>query len=158
MTTLDRDRRHKIAVLIRHLAAGLITNDEFEDSVETLLEGIKDQEEHAFLWGTYSVAWCFYSDNRCYRLRGKDRLNKEERRSLARMILFLESGRTYKGPKVDAFGSSTGCLLNLVTLGLFSLIAQPFDTELRDINWDIWPYINPANFTADLRRPRLLAG
>jgi hypothetical protein len=76
---VDRESRTKLGELIRHLAAGQITNDEFEDRLLPL--GSADPA----VWEVFSSgAWCLYSDLWEYRLTGKYRLPKEARREVAR--------------------------------------------------------------------------
>ena len=52
---IDREARTKLAELIRHLVAGIITNDEFDDRRPNSTDlAIRD----VFYWG----AWHLYSD------------------------------------------------------------------------------------------------
>ena len=55
---IDRDRRNRLAECIRHLAAGVLTNLEFEDRAES---HSADSAIQAVFWGG---PWLLYDDYR----------------------------------------------------------------------------------------------
>ncbi|MCZ6834796.1 MAG: hypothetical protein O7G85_03385 [Planctomycetota bacterium] len=69
---IDWERRDQFAELLRHFAAGLITNDDFEIRLEDEILP-DDYSPHKwpepFLWTMYGMAWLLYSDLRNYKLR-----------------------------------------------------------------------------------------
>jgi hypothetical protein len=154
---VDRNRRDQFAQHLRHFAAGLMTNDQFEDRLECeiLPDGPVKRWPEPFLWSMFGMAWTLYSDTRMYRLRGDDALSREERRMVARWILFLYSTREYELPLFDPF-SPLGCLLNLLTLGWADRWGG---TKFgREVDLDLWPYARREDLDADCRNPRLLCG
>ena len=80
---IDREARTELAELIRHLVAGLITNEEFGDRVPS------STEDPAVFEVFFGGAWHLYSDLREYYLKGKHRLPRDLRREVARWILFF---------------------------------------------------------------------
>lgn len=88
---IDRQARRRASELLRHLGAGLIANDQFEDRFPTASEDVAIDEIR-------SQAWFLYSDLREYRLAGKHRLAADARREVARWILFLQSDLEYEWP------------------------------------------------------------
>src|SRR5271170_4935429 len=88
----DKSARTKFAELIRQLAAGLITNDQFEDR-------LPQNVDHAIHEVYFNGVWGLYSDLYEYRLVGKHSVPKEARRVLGRFILFLKSDLEYKWPR-----------------------------------------------------------
>jgi hypothetical protein len=82
---VNRAARDQVAELIRHLAAGQISNDEFEDR----MPGSRDDPAvGAVFW---NGAWLLYDDLREYKLVGKYRLPEEVRGEVSRWVLFLKS-------------------------------------------------------------------
>ncbi len=151
---IDRLRRDQFAQHLRHYVAGLITNWEFEDRLwdDILPPGRVKNWPEPFLWMMFGMVWTLYSDTRCYKLRGRDRLPHAGRHIVARWITFLYSDRSYERPLVDII-SPAGCLLSLATLGVAGRARC-----MREIDMDLWPYHTHADLEEDLRRPRLLAG
>ena len=91
---IDRESRTQLSELIRHLVAGRMTNDEFENRLS--LRSADPTVCEVFLSG----AWCLYSDLWEYRLTGKYRLPKQARREAARWILFLTTDLEYEWPRL----------------------------------------------------------
>src|SRR5690606_5837775 len=84
--------RDRLALALRRLAVGRITNDEFDDVWCELPRG--DGADAALdELGVYG--WLHYSDHRTYRLRGRHALSPHERRAIARCVLFLKTGQPY---------------------------------------------------------------
>jgi len=89
---INRAARDCLALALRRLAAGRITNDEFDDEVSEWW-GCTDDDPALGELAVYG--WLHYSDLREYRLRGRDKLSQQARRSIARAILFLKSDQEY---------------------------------------------------------------
>lgn len=93
---IDRARRDRLAFLIRQLASGRITNDEFEDTAfDEVLSGQTEAQSDPVLLDVLDEVWFFYGDLREYRLTGPDKLSRECRHALARFIVFLHSDAEY---------------------------------------------------------------
>lgn len=88
---VDRKTRRQLAETIRHLVSGRITNDEFEGRIP-VSSGPAIQ---ALFW---NGAWRLYDDLREYNLEERDRVADEDRRVIARWVLFLKSDFEYEGP------------------------------------------------------------
>jgi hypothetical protein len=82
---IDRAGRDRLAECIHQLAAGVVTNQEFEDKGEFKSA---DEAIRAVFW---RGPWALYDDFRNYRLRGKHRLSPAVREEAARWVLFLKS-------------------------------------------------------------------
>ncbi|HEX8912074.1 MAG TPA: hypothetical protein VF796_06915 [Humisphaera sp.] len=154
---VDRVARDKFAELLRHFAAGNLTNDEYEDAAHLILKDA-DRADRS-LWAIYSRVWYFYDDTRVHRLRDKHALTDEGRGAVARWVLFLHSDLEYEWP-IRSFISLSGCLLRLCTLGLAGLILNPINERRlqRMGSWDLWPFLREADFRSASERPRLLGG
>lgn len=154
---VDRVARDKFAELLRHFAAGNLTNDEYEDAAHGIFEGA-DRKDRA-LWAIFSRTWFFYDDTREHRLRDNHALTDEGQHAVARCILFLHSDLEYEWP-IKSFISLSGCLLRLCTLGLAGLILNPMnERRMREMgSWDLWPFFREADFQSTNASPRLLGG
>lgn len=88
---IDRVARDQLAAQLRHLASGLISNDQFEEMLAVSEDrGVREVRE---------AAWMLYTDLREQWLRGKDALAPRSRRAVARWIVFLHSDLEYEWPK-----------------------------------------------------------
>jgi hypothetical protein len=145
---VDRQSRHRYAELLRHFAAGQLTNDQYEDATEHLMRS----EDLALreLWWTM---WSTYDDLREHRLTGEYKLPPEGRATVARMVLFLHSDLPYEWPVPWRF---LGMLLNVCTLGLWGFLSRRQGND--DIVWSVWPFFRANDLAKAAARPRLLGG
>ncbi len=81
-----------MALALRRLASGPITNDEFDDVAFAEFSHRTDDPALAEL---SIYGWLHYSDLSTYRLRGRHAIAPEERTSIARTVLFLKSNQEY---------------------------------------------------------------
>lgn len=147
---IDRESRTQLAELVRHLVAGRITNDEFEDRLSL-------HSADPAVWEIFSSgAWCLYSDNREYRLTGKYRLSKETRREVAKWILFLKTDFEYEWPRLGRFRSLLLLLGNLFTVGLFSVVYRRYFRRFGD--WEVWPFLRRSDYDSALKQPPYFTG
>ena len=148
---IDRDTRNRLAEGIRHLAAGVITNVEFED--RALSSSSDPAIEAVFLGGP----WFLYHDIMRYRLRGPNRLSPAVRREAARWVLFLKTDLPYEWPihRRGVLGSLAWVVLCLLTLGYCARAAQRRFARHGDIS--IWPFIRRSDFEAAVDKPTYLA-
>lgn len=89
---VNREARDQLALALRQLASGLMTNDEFDDEAFDTVHHRQDDPALAEL-ATYG--WLHYSDMRTYRLRGRAELSLEERKGIARAVLYLKTDQEY---------------------------------------------------------------
>lgn len=85
------DPRRRAAELVRQLASGRLTNDQFEDALPVLS---RDSSFEIFRF-----AWSFYDGLYEHRMRGRHRLSPLQKRVFARCVLFLRSGLPYEWPR-----------------------------------------------------------
>lgn len=149
---IDRAARNRLAEGIRHLAAGIITNVEFENAV---LASSPDPAVHAvFLGGP----WFLYHDLMRYRLTGAHRLRPGVRRDAARWVLFLKSDLPYEWPleRRGMIGTLLRVVLNILTIGFVARTARRRFTQSGDL--DVWPFLRQSDYEVALHKPLYLAG
>tara|TARA_Y100000815_G_scaffold264902_1_gene281136 strand:- start:407 stop:787 length:381 start_codon:yes stop_codon:yes gene_type:complete len=117
--------------LVRELASGLITNDQFELGFATAAARIEvGSPDEEVLWRVYDFCWMFYDDLHEHRLRGRHALTAEARRAFARCVLLLGTDR----PASLMSGSNSGH------------------------RQSHWPFADEDAYRDALRRPPYLAG
>ena len=145
---IDRIARDKFAELLRHLTAGQISNDEFENRLPLKS---KDPAVNKIFW---HGAWALYSDMSTYKLIGECRLSKSSRRDVARWILFLKSDLEYEWPFWRSLHFFPGYLLIVLSFGLLIPIAKRRLTKCGD--QEVWPFIRKSDFEHALANPPYL--
>lgn len=142
--------RREFAELLRHFGSGRLTNDEMMDALHRL-----DQRHRTFggYTGDAGVAELDSEiDGVCdststFRLTGRNALNRQSRRYLARLILFLHTDQPYRVQQ-------SGCLSVLVPRCLRRDGHIPARWDERSI----WPFATRADYENALRHPPLLNG
>lgn len=130
---VDRDSRDRLAELIRSLAAGNITNDQFEDALPA-------SEDRAILEVYSNGAWLLYNDTHEHKLKDKYALTKNDKHLVARWVLFLKSDYEYQWPSITVIER----LLSIVTLGWWRGKLQAKWRAVGDTNF--WPFLGEAQF------------
>ena len=128
---IDRDGRNKLAELVRGLASGLITNDQFEDSIPS-------SNDKAISEVYCKGAWFLYDDLRGYKLKGKYALSAEDKSVVARWVLFLKTDLEYEWPS-PLFRER---FLHFASLGLFGKSTKELWNETGII--ELWPFLSEA--------------
>jgi len=131
---IDRNSRNRLAELLRSLASGQITNDEFEDSIPR-------SDDKAIMEVFDNGGWALYSDMKEYKLKGKDALEKVVKKEVSRWVLFLKSNYEYSWPDV----ALSQRILHSFTLGLFGTSYTKVWSAVGDI--DAWPFLKNEDFT-----------
>jgi hypothetical protein len=149
---VDRPARDRLAESIRQLAAGAVTNWEFEDKAE--FDSL-DPAIRAVFW---SGPWHLYDDFGNYRLRGRDRLDPLVRREAARWVLFLKTDLAYEWPvaRCNVLRAVGWVLANLVTAGQAARRARHEFEKHGDIS--VWPFIRRSDYETALTTPPYLGG
>jgi hypothetical protein len=129
---VDKERRKKLALHLRHLSVGIISNDEFEDRVmadvthgwlpEQYYRAKETKFDDPIIKPMLELCWCLYSDTKRHKLIGRHKLSNEQLKSIARYILFLHSDLEYEWSYIDVTNpliklSLKDLLLTIVTLG-----------------------------------------
>ena len=150
--TIDRAGRDRLAECIHQLAAGMVSNREFERKAE--FASADDAIRGVFFGGP----WVLYDDLRIYRLRGRDRLDPRVRRDAARWVLFLKTDLPYEWPATPfgLLGGIVYVLANVLTLGRVGRRARRQFARHGDIA--VWPFVRRADYEAALSRPPYLNG
>lgn len=144
--SVDAVARRAAAELVRQLASGRLTNDEFEErwpaSADPALSAVRE------------AAWFLYSDLRTYRLTGADRLPFPIRRQVARWVLFLHSDLPYEWPVESRAAKLARSIAGLLTIGVAT---RRWKTALQvSEDADVWPFVRRVDYRRALRTPRLL--
>jgi hypothetical protein len=149
---IDYEARRRLAIGVRQLAIGRITNDEFEGLYAHDAARSCDPAVRAVFW---QGAWLLYSDFQQIRYTGRNRLPKDTRRHIARWILFLRSQLPYEWPLERWWQRLAWVPVHVVTLGL--------SARLRNKRWQasgefaVWPFRRWTDYRAALRRLPYLA-
>lgn len=132
---IDRAARTALAASIRRLAAGLVTNEQFEKQLPRQAWTSRDAGVQAIRW----AAWMLYDDLHEHRLDGAHALGRVGRRHVARWILFLKSDTEYHWPELPFWLALLLLPANLVT---FNLIGRAL-SRWRDRQGDaeVWPFM-----------------
>lgn len=142
----DATSRRAAAELVRQLASGRLTNDEFEErwpaSADPALSAVRE------------AAWFLYSDLRAYRLTGANRLPFAVRRQVSRWVIFLQSDLEYEWPVATRTEKLARSIADLLTMGVAT---RRWKTALQvSEDADVWPFFRRVDFRRALRAPRLL--
>lgn len=175
---VDIRRRRKLALHLRQLATGLITNDNFENNVmddvtygwlpEQYYRSKEAKSDDAVILPMFELCWGLYDDTRRHKLKGRDKLNDSSLKYIARCILFLRSGRDYEWPYFTFVNpllkmSFSELLLTVFTFGKYyrkklSEKKEAF-TEMQKLgDYEYWPFSKKNDYTEQLASPPFLCG
>jgi hypothetical protein len=132
---IDRSARRSLAENVRHLAAGVITNDEFEHRTRSLLVS-KDPAIREIFW---SGAWSLSSHERVDRFRGSTALSPLALREIARWIMFLQSDLPYEWPVHSKLAGVAWIPVHVATLGVSAKLQRRRFLKAGDFS--VWPFI-----------------
>lgn len=138
------DERRQYAELIRQFLSGRMTNHQYEDRCDAIL----DNADTA-VGQVYYELWTSYCDLREHYVGLKHGMSRDARHTAARWIMFLHSNRPYEYP-------TSGCLPILISILTLGIVRKPDPKSAGDSH--CWPYFRESDFEHDLSRPKLLAG
>src|SRR5688572_1978698 len=138
----DRQARRSLAELARHLAAGRITNDDFENRRPDLSRDL----HQIYFYGL----WPLYDDIVTHRLIGRRALTPEGRTWVARIVLFLRSETPYRYPRLNPLVAIPVFLLSILTLGWFGRFWRNY--HWRNGDQSVWPFYSRAEYEHALRQ------
>ena len=147
---IDSPARTRLAEAIRALAAGLITNDQFESRVPV------NPHDPALREVFFSGPWQLYSDLRTHKLIGPYRLPDLARPEIARWILFLKTDRPYQWPVESALEQMFRVALAFLTFGLATRLWRRSVARVGDLS--VWPFLTRPEFQAALAQHPYLRG
>lgn len=153
---IDRKHRELLADAIHELIIGRISNDEFESRIigKYGMNPLRspDRWQDAAIGPVVERAWCLYSDDNEYRLSGAYSLTREVQAEVLRWILFLRSDSEYRWPPIrfinPALVSSSGCLLSLLTLGMWGRAEakRSFEEWTKSGEFSVWPFLDQSEY------------
>jgi hypothetical protein len=147
---IDRKARQSLSALLRRLATGRVSNDEYEDS-------LPQSRIDSAIWGIHdNGAWYLYSDTREYKLAGQDALGRAARREVARWVLFLGTDLEYEWPEISPLIRPLLFPFSILTLGLAGRFARYVVSRGGDR--EVWPFSRRSDYENALRTSRLFAG
>jgi len=146
---IDREARDLMAVQMRHLGCGLITNFQFESSLPPMRDPAIAEIFH------YGVRQ-LYRASAEERLRGDLALTKEGRRNYARAILFLKGDLPYEWPSWTGARSSLIAVASVCTLGYAGAMAHVLWKRSGD--YSVWPFRRTGDFERALKTPLFFKG
>lgn len=176
---IDKPRRQKLALHLRHLSVGLLTNDDFENAVmEDVSDGwlpeqyyrlakAKSEIEDPIIRPMLELCWGLYDDTRHHALTDSGELTKDALKIIARCILFLHSQKEYEWPYFNTKHpllqfSLKDLILSILTLGHHyrdkkeeHIISYYEWQQLGD--YDVWPFFKRSDYQEQLKRPPFLA-
>ncbi len=175
---VDKERRKKLALHLRHLTVGQITNDDFEIRViDDVSYGWLPEQYHRaneansddpIIRPMLELSWCLYSDLDQHKLTGGHKLTDEQLKDIARYILFLHSDFEYKWPYIDPTNplfrfSFKELLLSVLTLGKYYRDKiKEREQHLKETqelgDYDFWPFFTKQDFEQQLKEPPFLNG
>lgn len=146
---IDRHSRNQLAEAIRALAAGLISNDDFERNRMP-----HNRTDPAINEIFSNGAWRLYSDLREYRLTGKNKLDDQTKEEVARWVLFLKTDLPYQWPVHTLRETFVRFFSNIITLGMAS---RYYENRLKLLgDTGVWPFLRRSDLEAALQNPRYL--
>ncbi len=144
---IDRTGRDSLAVQLRRLASGRLTNADFE-SVRL------DRAEDEALVAIGYVGWSLYDDFFVYRLRGRRGLKPDTLEAVERCVLFLDSDLPYEWPPRRP--SVKRILVTLLTFGIW--LRRDRQRWEASGPYHVWPFYRESDYQRALANPRRLKG
>lgn len=173
---VDQKARREYAQLVRQFVSGRMTNDEYENRFEAIEN---DRNDRAF-GAVHFELWFCYDDIQTHKMNGRYRLDREGRRTVAQVVLFLQSNQDYPWPKQLWDGSVflAAAFLVVLAFALFpetAMITRTGTASIVTLAWvgyerrrarkweasgdkEAWPFLHQADLEAARRQPRLLNG
>ncbi len=151
---VDRAARDAAAELLRRFINGKVTNDDFEDG--------EPQTHDPAIPAIWQTCWVFYDDMKEHKLEGGYRLEPDQRRQMARWILFLDSDLPYLWPEIWLPGidprprvkrSLIGRILSFGGLRLAQV-----EEFLATGHYPVWPFASRQDYDFALASPKRLSG
>jgi hypothetical protein len=177
---IDKERRKKLALHLRHLSVGLITNDDFEERIiEDVSDGwlpeqyyrsekAKSDSEDPIIKPMLELCWGLYDDTRQHKLIRSDQLTKEASKIIARCILFLHADKEYEWPYFNTNNplfkfSLQDLILSILTLGHHYRNKREehiisFYEWQKSGEYDVWPFISKTSYEEAQNRKPFLNG
>lgn len=175
---VDKERRRKLALHLRHLSVGLITNDDFEIAVmEDVTEGWLPEQyyrskqaksDDEIIQPMLELCWGLYDDLRQHKLNKSNALTKEALKIIARCILFLHSDQEYKWPYFNTNNpllrfSLKDLIYTILTIGHHyrnkreEHIISYYEWQKKG-DYNVWPFFSESDYQEQLKHQPFLKG
>lgn len=129
---IDRTSRDQLAELLRHLAAGQISSDEFQDR--------RPRSQDLAVREVIEQGWLLCRDLVEQKAAGRKRLPRDAHGEVSRWILFLETDREYEWPALSTWARVLGFVPSVITFGLFW---SPYRFWFkRQGDFRVWPFLD----------------
>jgi len=175
---IDISRRRKLAIHLRHLSVGLISNLDFESNlIDDVTNGWLPEQyyrskeakfDDKIIQPMLELCWGLYDDTRNHKLNGRDKLSEEALRIIARCILFLQTDIEYKWPYFNTHSvlfefSLAEMILSILSLGQYyrdkkKEKKQAFKEFKKLGNFNLWPFLEQADYDEQLKHQPFLVG
>ena len=133
---------------MRRYAAKRLTNDDL-DSVDV------DWRDRGAV-AVKQMAWRLYDDLHTHRATGRFALARNERRTVARWVVFLQSDEEYLWPEYD-FVSVSPAMLSFFTLGWWGRKqSRRWNEYMEAGEFEAWPFISKQAEKAASAKPKFL--
>ena len=131
---INRSSRDKLALAIRRFVSGQIHNDEL-DEVEV------DWRDRGAV-AVKEMSWNLYWDTEQHFATGKNKIQREARREIARWIIFLQSDSEYLWPDYS-FVQIFNWPMNILTFGMWERRKKRILKEFCEAgDFSSWPFQN----------------
>lgn len=175
---IDRERRKKLAMHLRHLSTGQISNDEFEERVmedvsygwlpEQYYRSEESKADDKIIRQALEYSWCLYNDTYNHKLTGGHKLSEAQIKEIAKCILFLHSDLEYDWTFVDMTNplirfSFNDMLKSILTFGkhykdLNLKREEEFELMKKSGDFEYWPFKTKLDYEIQLKQQPFLSG
>lgn len=175
---VDKERRKKLALHLRHLSTGQISNDEFEERVmddvtygwlpEQYYRAKECATDDAVIRPILEYSWCLYSDTFNHALKGTYKLTDQQIKEIARLILFLHTDKEYNWTYVDITGpfirfSFIDMMKSIITFGQHFRDRnlkreEEFELMKKSGDFEYWPFKTRIEYESQLTKQPFLTG
>lgn len=174
---VDHERRKKLALHLRHLSVGLISNDQFEDLLmddvtngwlpEQYYRSKQAKFDDPIIIPMLELCWGLYDDTREHKLIRGNQLSQESLQIIARCILFLHSDIEYQWPYFDTNNPVFKFSLIDFVIAILSAGHTYRNKRLEQENsfnefkklgdYDYWPFFKKSDYIQQLSKQPFLA-
>ncbi len=175
---IDRDRRKKLALHLRQLTTGQISNDDFEEKVmDDITKGWLPEQyyrsndcktDDRVIQSILEYSWMLYSDLKNHKLIGKYALPEDALKEITRYILFLHSDLEYEWKYVDMTNpiiklTIKDLIKSIMTLGkhykeIKVQREMDFEEMRKECDIEYWPFKTKTDYENQLEKQPYLIG
>ena len=148
---IDRPSRDSLALLLRRLANGRVSNYEYMKGSVPLTES-----RDPALAAIEEIVWSNYCDCAPRRYVGRHQLSRAGRRDIARIVVFLRSDVEYEWP-AQPRSTLLRAMAVLLTFGLSELFITVRHASMSFGDLAVWPFLRNHDFETVTRQPAFRA-